>query len=78
MHASLKCNRELALLNDTQLWTCRKTDNAMRVRNSYINEAAYKTISCTTTERLKNLGKILYKLKCKWENQAEKGKRCED
>jgi len=47
----------------------------MRVRNSYTNEAAaYKTISCTTIERLKILGKFLYKLKCKWENQDEKKK----
>jgi hypothetical protein len=45
----------------------------MCVRNSYVNEeAAHKTISYTTIERLKNLGKFLYKLKCKWENQAEK------
>ena len=50
-----------------------KTHNVIRLRNSYINEeAAYKTISCAIMETLKNLGKFLCNLKCKWETQAEK------
>ena len=56
-----------------------KTDYVTRVRNSYINEeAAYKTISCAIIERLKNVGKFLCNLKCKWETRAEKRKTCED
>lgn len=36
------------------------------------DETAYKKIiSCTQIIQLKHLGKFMYKLRCKWENQDE-------
>jgi hypothetical protein len=35
-------------------------------------EVAYnKIINCTNTVELKNLGRYLYKIKCKWENRIK-------
>jgi len=40
----------------------------------HINEeTAYeRVINCTKIKELKNLGKLLQKLRCKWEKQVEK------
>jgi len=36
------------------------------------DETAYiKIISCTKIIELKHLGKFMYKLRCKWENQEK-------
>jgi hypothetical protein len=60
----------LLKLNGKQEWQ-KKIWN---IKSIHINEeiSHKKIISCTKIKELKNFGTFLYKLNCRWENQAER------
>jgi hypothetical protein len=62
IHIMLKLNRK-------QEWQAK----FWNIKLIHINEeiSHKKIISCTKIKELKNFGTFLYKLKCRWENQAE-------
>jgi hypothetical protein len=59
----------LLKLNGTQRWQ----EKFWNIKLIHINQeiSHKKIIRCTKIKELKNFGTFLYKLKCRWENQAE-------
>jgi hypothetical protein len=54
------------------LLKCPETRRLSRKWQIINEEVAYKKIiNCTNTVELRNLGRYLYKIKCKWENRIK-------
>jgi hypothetical protein len=76
MPYSQRCNGEEEAIRS--LLKCpeatRPREHVLSRKWQIINEElAYKEIiNCTNTVELRNLGRYLYKIKCKWENRIKK------